>query len=314
MADETTAPDTTAPAAAAAAAGDDRAGIGDILGQIGSQPAPSVPGGAGGAAQPVTGGGGGGAPGPGAAAGGGGGGGAANPPAGAGGGGAPDVVPIDGGPTGDLLNPHPGAPGNAAGPAGSEPTAAAATAHDHGGKITEQKGEQELSLGGSPHHGHGGGQPGHGPAAHPVAAQADHAAAPPAVHAAPVAHAATPAPPPAVQPVAHHEHHEPRVLIDPDELRAYANSVAHTASEFRQVAMHLQGSMAAHPTEVEPQMQGARRALEALADELEADARELEMRSGILQELEHAPGVSDAAAVRAAFSTHLTPFDAGEEK
>jgi len=312
------APDPSAPAAhhaaahldAGTAAASDRAGIGDILGQIGNQPAPTVPGGAGGAAQPVTGGGaaqpvtGGGA----AAAGGGPAGGDAVGAGHPGDAGTPDVVPIDAGPTGDLLNPHPGAPGNAAGPAGSEPTAATATAPANGGKITEQKGEQALSFGGS-------GQHGHGAAAHHVQPPVEHAVAPPpTVHAPQVVHAPSAAPPPPAQPVTHHEHHEPRVLIDPDDLLAYAKSVAHTAAEYRHVAMRLQASMAANPAEVEPETRVTRHALEALADELEAEARELEMRSGIVDELEHAPGVTDAAAVRAAFATHLRPFDVKDEK
>jgi hypothetical protein len=303
-------PHAAAPDAGHAAAhldaADDRSGIGDILGQIGNQPAPTVPGGAGGAAQPVGGGAGGGAAGAGAA-----GGAAAGGAAGTdqpGDAGSADVVPIDAGPTGDLLNPHPGAPGNAAGPAGSEPTAGTATANDDGGKITDQPGEQQLSFGGSGHHAHAA-------AAHHVTPPVQHVGTPtPMVDAPPVVHAAAPAPPPVAQPVTHHDHDEPRVLIDPDDLLAFAKSAAHTAAEYRHVAMRLQASMAAHPAEVEPQMQATRRALEALADELDADARDLEMRSGILHELEHAPGVTDAAAVRAAFSTHFKPFDVKEEK
>jgi hypothetical protein len=298
---------------------EDRASIEDLIESLGGGAAPG--GAAGGASSGAAGTGGGATPvggGGGAAAGGGAG---AAAPGGAGtgapaGDGLPEIVPIDSGATGDLLNPNPGAPGIASGPAGSEPTASAASGADANApqddEVVEQEGVQEIDFGGGgsrePDRDPGG--PADTPAPTPPAPEAP-------APAADVAPAPAPDPGPPVPQPRHHdesrdEHQEGRVVIDPEELTAFARAASHTATEYREIAQHLEGTHGAGlPPELaarfEPRLQAARRALEALADELEADAKELQMRSGILEELEGAPGVSDAQVAKAVFGMNVTP-------
>ena len=233
----------------------------------------------------------------------------------------PDVVPIDSGATGDLLNPQPGAPGMAAGPAGSEPTASAATAGGANAPlddaIVEQGGTQKISFGG----GGGGGDSSSGGGSSHDGGGGTATPQPEPVTAAPPA-----GPPPEPQPRAdaprddhaggrhrpEHDRDEPRILIDPEELVAFARTMGATAADYREIAIRLEAARASGlppevAAQVEPRLDTARRALETLADELEADARELELRSGILEELEGTPGVSQSEIAQTVFGMKVTP-------
>jgi hypothetical protein len=219
----------------------------------------------------------------------------------------PDVVPIGSGSDADLLNPHPGAPGLASRPPGAE---ASSAGQGHGGQTHEQGGVQEVSFGG------GGGHRGQGQGEPPDAPDpSGGAVAPPPPVADPQPDPPAP-PPPDPRPV-HHDHHggggddrHGKVSLDPRELADFARAMSRTAAEYREVAGSIRAAEAPpQPAEAAERVRVARQALEQLADELEAGARDLELRAGMIDELSDSPGVRDADVVSTVFSMKVNPLD-----
>ena len=68
------------------------------------------------------------------------------------------------------------------------------------------------------------------------------------------------------------------------------------------------GETSQQPPDVVDRVRAARLALEQLADELDASARDLEMRAGMIDELSDIPGVRDADVVSTVFSTKVNPL------